>query len=256
MRLILNETQLVSDSINNGYVDKKKPSNTIRLLAKYYLSKDMNRPQTINSIDAFLKKNYKGYNSVKWQNTIEKIVNSVHKDKDYTMFDIGDVNITKNELEKITAINNLKYEKLMFILLVYAKIYNKLNDNGKYWVNEELKYIFSDTKMAIKEVDQCKIIFDLSELGLIEVSKKVDCTNVHVLMADEESDIEIIINDFRNLVYYYLKWKGEKIINCEGCSILIKQTSNKHKYCNECAKEIKATNDRRIQKERYDNSRK
>ena len=238
MRLILNETQLVSDSLNNGYVDKKKPSNTIRLLAKHYLSNDMNRPQTINSIDIFLKKNLKGYNSVKWQNIIEKIVNSVHKDKDYEMFDIGDINITKNELTKISELKNLKYEKVMFILLVYAKIYNKLNNNDKCWVNEELKYIYSDTKMALKEEDQCKIIYEIAKLEYIEVSRNVDCTNIHVSIVDENSDTEIAIGDFRNLIYYYLRWKGEKIINCEGCGILIKPTSNKHKYCKECAKEI------------------
>jgi len=237
MRLILNETQLVSDSLNKGYADKKKPSNTIRLLAKHYLSKDMNRPQTINSIDIFLKKNLKGYNSVKWQNIIEKIVNSVHKDKDYEMFDIGEINITKNELTKISELKNLKYEKVMFILLVYAKIYNKLNSNDKCWVNEELKYIYSDTKMALKEKDQCKIIYEIAKLKYIEVSRNVDCTNIHVSIVDECGDVEIMIGDFRNLIYYYLRWKGDKIINCDGCGILIKPNNNKNKYCSECAKE-------------------
>lgn len=238
MRLILNETKMVQDAINDGKYDKKKPTNIIRLLAKYYLANKLNRPKTIMAIDKFFLDNkHKNYNSVKWRNIIEAIVNSVHKDKDYNMFDIHNINITDVELEKISSLNNLKYEKVMFILLVYAKIYNQLNDNQKYWVNEELKYIFSDTKLTLKEVDQCKIIFELSQLGYIEVSKNVNCTNVHVLIANEDSESQIVINDFRNLIYYYLRWKGEKIIECEKCGKLIKPNNNKTKYCKECARE-------------------
>ena len=36
----------------------------------------------------------------------------------------------------------------------------------------------------------------------------------------------------------------------------IEQTNNKVKYCKECARGIKLENDRRIQRERYYNSRK
>lgn len=238
MRLILNESKVVKEAIEDKIYDKKKPTNIIRLLSKYYLSSGMNKPQTIEAIDKFfIERKQKDYNSVKWRNTIEKIVNGIHRKKDYELFDVGEINITDIELEKISELNNLKYEKVMFILLVYAKIYNKLNDNQKYWVNEELKYIFSDTKMTLKEVDQCKIIFELSQLGYIEVSKNVDCTNIHVLIANEDSESQIVINDFRNLIYYYLRWKGEKIIECEKCGKLIKPNNNKTKYCKECARE-------------------
>lgn len=238
MKLILNEKEILNKILNESFVDLDKPTNTIRILTKHYLSLGMNRPQTINSIDKFLLNNYKGYNSVKWQKTVEKIVNSIHRDKDYRLVNIEKVEITKKELEKITSINNDRLERLAFTLLVYAKIFNQLNENESNWVNSKHKDIFSDAKITVTVREQGEMIYKLGELGLVTPSKMVDCTNIKVNFVDENSKVIIVISDFRNFVYEYLKWKGNKIGNCERCNILIKQISNKVKYCKACAREI------------------
>ena len=36
----------------------------------------------------------------------------------------------------------------------------------------------------------------------------------------------------------YLRWKGENIINCEGCGILFYPNNNLNKYCKVCAKDV------------------
>ena len=256
MKLILNEKEILEKSLNEGFVDTDKPTNTIRILAKHYLSIGMNRPQTIFSIDKFFSDNYKGYNTVKWQNTIEKIVNSIHKNKDYKLINIEKVEITENELERIRNINNDRLERLTFTLLVYAKIFNQLNENETNWVNSEHKYIFSDARVAVKVREQGEMFYKLREFGLIDISKKVDCTNIKINIVDKESKVLITITDFRNFVYEYLKWKGDKIGNCENCGILIKLTNGNLKYCKECAKKVWNDYNKKKQKEYYNKNKK
>jgi hypothetical protein len=197
MKLILNEKKILKDSLEKGYIDKDKPTNTIRLLTKHYFSIDMNIDQVKYSINDFFSKNYPGYNSVKWQDIIEKIVKGIYKTKDYKLFDVEKVEVTNNELEIIKNINNIKLEKLAFVLLVYAKIYNKLNENDSNWVNAEHKHIFSDAKIAVKVKEQGEILHELFNIGLIETSKMVSCTNIKVNFIDKNSDVVITIIDFR-----------------------------------------------------------
>jgi hypothetical protein len=244
MILILNEKELLRKSLEEGYIDNDKTSNTIRILAKHYFSIDMSKEQVYDSVNKFFIDNYQKYNSVKWQITFDRIIDKVYKDKDFSLLDINSIEITKSELNKIKSLNNIKYEKIAFILLVYAKIYNQMNKNELGWVNIDQKYIFSDAKVKENIRNQGIILHTFEELGLITPSKMVNCTNIKVNYTDINSPIELKINDFRNYVYEYLRWKGENIINCENkeCNILFIPSNNKSKYCSICAKEIEKEN--------------
>lgn len=239
MRLILNEKILLDKALNEGYIVEKKPTVTMSILIRHYFSEENKKKQVIELVDKFFSKNYKGYNTVKWRDTIEKIIKTIQKDKDYSLREINSINITESELEVIKEINNNRLEKLAFVLLVYAKIYNQINKNESNWVNEEHKYIFSDAKIAVKIKDQGKMIHTLSDMGLVESSKKVDCTNLKVKFVDDNSDVVLSISDFRNFVYEYLRWKGYKINTCENekCKILFSPTNNRQVYCKSCWKE-------------------
>jgi len=238
MKIILNEKQMLEKSLNDGYIDDKTTS-TIKLLAKHYFSIGQNIEQVINSIENFMDKNYHNFNIADWQNTISKSVKYVSKYNSFDLLDINKVEIYQEELEIIKDINNLRLEKLAFILLVYSKIYNQMNKNDSNWVNSSLKDIFSDTKMAVSTKEQGLMINKLGGMGVVEVSKKVDCTNIKVLFTKSNGDVAFEVNDFRDIVFYYLKWIGEDISNCDECARLIKVNSNRQKFCPTCWKEIR-----------------
>jgi len=240
MKIILNEKGMLDKSLNNGYIDSK-PSITIRLLAKHFFGIGQNKNQVFDSIDNFMIKNCRNYNITNWQDTINRIVNKVSKLESFEFLNIDKIIIYKEELEVIKNINNLRLEKLAFVLLVYSKIYNKMNKNETNWVNSDLKNIYSDTKMAISKKDQDLMVNKLVNMGLLEVSRIVNCTNIKILFTKNNGEITIEIDDFRDFVYYYLKWKGFKIGVCEGedCGRLIKIKNNKNKYCPDCWKIIR-----------------
>jgi len=237
MRLILNEKKILEKSLNDGYIDKDKPSHTMRTLIKHYFSIGMNKSQINDTVDKFFALNLSNYNSMKWQKSIENMINYVHRIKDYTLLNINEVEIRESELNIIKNIDNVKLEKLAFTLLVYAKIYNQINGKDENWVNEEHRNIFSDAKVSVGIKDQGKMIHNLNDLGLVESSVMVDSTNIKVNFAELESKVVLVINDFRNYVLEYLRWKGENIINCEECGILFYPTNNSHKNCKSCWKD-------------------
>jgi len=253
MILILNEKELLRKSLEEGYIDNDKTSNTIRILAKNYFSIGMSKEQVYDSINEFFISNYKKYNAVKWQTTFDRIIDKVCKDKDFSLLGINSVEITEAELNRIKSLDNIKYEKISFILLVYAKIYNQMNNNELDWVNMDQKYIFSDAKVKESIRNQGIILHTFEELGLITPSKMVNCTNIKVNYTDRNSPIKLIINDFRNYVYEYLRWKGENIINCENqeCQILFIPSNNKSKYCHTCAKEIQQEQKNKWKREKW-----
>ncbi len=247
MKIILNEKKVVEDALKYGKIDNKKPTTTIRLLIKYFYSQGKNKDEVRSLIEDFMKNNYKGFNIVKWNKQLDRMVKP-NKYQNYDLFVVDDVLISKNEIKRISNIQNYRLEKIAFILLAYAKIYNQMNKTDSNWVNSELKDIFSDAKIAISSESQAKMIYKLKELGLVDVSKKVDCTNIKVLFVDssiKEEDILIRINNFKNFIYEYCRLKGEKIIECSECGCLIKKTSGTRKYCKECGKKKRKENVRK-----------
>lgn len=82
------------------------------------------------------------------------------------------------------------------------------------------------------------MINDLWTLGYIGYSRVVDNININVKIIDDDSPVEIFVNDFRNLGNQYMRYCGEKYIECQNCGKIIRQNKNVQKYCTECAVEI------------------
>lgn len=238
MKIILNEKEYSLNALENVIVDQKSPTLTLNIVSKYLMNEGMTKKEVKNELNTLMAKGYPFYNAIKWDSIIDKIVNKVFK-KGVPIHIINEITVTIGELEAIRKLNNLRLEKLAFVLLIYAKIYNIRNSNTLYWVNSPYKDIFEDANIKVTKKMQAQMIHKLVEKEMIECSVIVDCNNLKVLYHDNESDSHMTINDFRNFVLNYLKWRDEKIINCNRCASLIEKKGNKKKYCNVCAKEIK-----------------
>lgn len=236
MKIITNEKEIVRQALEEKIIHKK-PSVTVSTLVKYYYGIGMDKIQIKKEIQHFLSQNYPYFNIVKWQKMIDNFVNK-YANSESKLITVENIKITKNELNIISGVNNLKQEKILFVLLVYAKIHNQLNKNNNNWTNSEDKDIFSDAKLTVKIKDQRLTLHKLFQTGLISFAKKVNSTNICVNFIDEDSEEVIVLNDFRNFIYEYLKWKGEKIGYCSECGDRFRITSNRKEYCNTCWNKI------------------
>ena len=240
MPVVLNEKKQAEYIIEKGEVGNK-PTSTLFLLAKYYRQKEnLNKEQTFNKLNEFMENNYKNYNSATWEDIIEDISKKANK---YPLREIDYIEIAKSEIDTIRNICNIKYEKLLFTMLCYAKLYNKISDKNNGWVNTDIKELFRVARVSVKyRNDKFLYLNDLETDDLISFSNKNDNLNLRVTFIDDDSETILRVDDFRELGYEYLNHIGDgKFIRCKCCKMLVKKKSNNDrstKYCNNCAKEV------------------
>ena len=232
--IVLNEKSCAEEAIKNMSLGKK-PTETLSRIARYYFGEGYRKQEIGNMLEDFMLKCDPTINIVKWQDTIDRIVKSSDK---YDLIDIPGVFITKSEMKKIRQIDGKLRQRLMFTILCLAKYANAINPSNNNWVNRKDREIFSLANITITTKRQSLLINDLWTMGYIGYSKVVDNVNINAKIIDDDSPVELFIGDFRNLGNQYMRYCGEKYIECQSCGIVIKPTKNVQKYCKECAVEV------------------
>lgn len=233
MSVVLNEVRQAEHIIEKGEVGNK-PTSTLFLLGKYYRQKEnFNKEQTFDKLNEFMQQNYKNYNSALWEDIIEDISKKSNK---YTLREIDSIGITQFELDKISEVDNLKYQKLLFTMLCYAKLYNIISENNNRWVNTDIKEIYKIARVTVRyRNDKFLYLNDLEQMGLISFSNKNDNLNIRVNFVDMDGKTIFNISDFRELGYEYLNYIGNgKFIRCSECNRLVKQNGKNTHYCIKC----------------------
>lgn len=241
--IVLNEKACAEYALENLTLGSK-PTETLGRVARYYYSIGYKKKEIGSLLEDFMLKCDPTINIVKWQATIDKQVNSADK---YELIDISGVSITKSEMEKIQRVDGKLLQRLMFTMLCLAKYGNAINPNNNNWVNRKDKEIFSLANIAVTTKRQSLLINDLWTMQYIGYSRVVDNININVKIVDDNSPTVLYISDFRNLGNQYMRYCGEKYIECEICGKVVKENHGKQRYCAECATEI----DRQKSLERY-----
>jgi len=244
--VILNESEVVKGYLENNEIDKN-PMVSVGLLIKYYFLKDMDDENIYTQIMTYLEGFFKEkFVFTKWdmpvRNSIKRFKQDVSRYKiNVKMNDVGEIQITENELSVIGDLENLMLEKIAFIMLVYGKIANIQMDSTEGWINKSCSVICKEAKVSLRGIEQQRIFNELYKKQYIKMSNNNTKTNMKVNYFDEDSEVGISINNFEGVVYYYLIWKGENWKRCECCNKkwfkLKGVKDNSKKYCNGCAKE-------------------
>lgn len=235
MSIILNERDYAEYALKNNYLSHK-PTETLSRVAKYYYSEGFSKKDIHIKLEDFLLQCDPNTAIVKWQDTIDRQIKEAEK---YPLVEIDGIPITKAELDICNKLEKKQSRRLMFALICLAKLSNIINTKNNNWVNRPDKEIFKLANIVTPIKRQSLMLNDLRELGLIKFSKKVDNININVTCINNDSDPILYISDFRNLGYQYLKYCGEPYFECQSCGITIKRANNCHKYCTDCASEIK-----------------
>ncbi|SCX77603.1 hypothetical protein [Ruminococcus sp. YE282] len=232
--IVLNEKDYAIEHLESGDVGEK-PFFTLSMIAKYYYHCLGYKKSKINKLlNEFMQKNYFGYQNDKltWEETIDKIVRNVNR---YELLELAGVSITESELEKIATLDNPEKERVMFTILCLAKLGQLRNPNSDGWVNESTKDIFKMARVSSKRFDRELCIGELTDNGFLELPLRNANNSVRVTFIDNEGEQKLLVSDFRELGYEYLKYKGGNFIRCAECGILTR--GNKYgnkKYCNNC----------------------
>jgi hypothetical protein len=267
--IILNEKKIVDEALKNKVIDEN-PIKTLRVLIKHYYLQGMTDKNILKEqLLYFMSENYYGYKRSKWEKSVENIVSkflsSIRKyGIQVELTNIESVKITKAELERIKEISNLEafeeldsltkknLEKICFIMLIYAKLSNIQLRSKESWISKSCSSILKEAKVNLKGDEKKRIFYYLYSQKYISQSNSTEKTSMKInyIDVDEESEVVINIDNFENVIYYYMNYRGESWKRCEGviegkkCIKWVKVTNNKVKYCSSCAKSIKNEQDK------------
>jgi len=244
MNIVLNEKKRALDIIKNGNLGLEKGRNRI-LLVKYYNSIGMTKDLIRKTLEEFLVKYDKEIN-VDESGTadyIDSIVKRYSSDK-YPLKKTV-INISQNELNKIKEINNKNLESLLFIMMIYAK------SNNSTWANMKIKDLFKYAKIKQTMGVQDNMLHKLFIKGYFKLSNKCDKLGLNLKFLDKDCNnnpIIVIEDDLKEALLHYKKWKGEKIIECEECGIMVEVKTLNNKYCKKCAKKKQSIHEKNSRK--------
>lgn len=230
----MNEKTYVEEILKEKKIDPAKTFIFLAMYARYlYHEQGMKKSEIVVTLNDFMKENYPRYNPVDWVNYIERFANKAGK---HPLCKCDGIWITENELKTISEIGNKVLERLAFTILCLAKFNNFRNPNSNNWISYSNGEIYSMACINTTAFDKDIKFYQLRELGLVEYAKRVDNLSLQILYVDDESEKKLFVKDFRKLGYEWRLYKGEKYIRCADCGVLVKRTSNRTKYCKDCAK--------------------
>lgn len=238
--LILNEAQYAKDLYDGKNQDIKSIMAKIRYITRYLVhSKQKNDNDVYQETVKWLKQYHNNFDESSYSNVISDAIKMAYK---YPFYVIDNIKITQSELKAISSQNNLRAEKILFVLLCMAKQQN--TSNG--FTNGLVKYSITDlcktARVSVPADDREYILYEIVQQGLLDYPKKnnTQCLIVNFISTDEVV-LELDEVDCQELAYVYLNWKnnGKGYTRCQECNRWMKQSKTKpKKYCEDCAKVV------------------
>lgn len=239
--LILNEENYAKGIYDEGNKYVKSILLKIGYVTRYLLhSCHKNDDDNYKDSVAWMKKHHDGFDESYYSNLISDAIKKAYKTPFYH---IEDIKITRSELDIISSLDNLRAEKILFVLLCMAK--QQSISNG--FVNGLVKYSITElcktARISVPSEDREYILYDIVQRGFLGYPKKNNTQCLIVNFINDNDDVVLTLDevDCQELAYVYLNWKnnGDGYTRCQKCNRLIKQSKTKpRKYCEECAKEV------------------
>lgn len=235
--LILNEEKYAKDLYNGQNKEVKSIMSKIRYLTRYFIhSEQKSDDDAYQSTTEWMKKYHNNFDESYYSNIISDAIKKAHK---YPFYIIDSIKITRSELEIISSLDNLRAEKMLFVLLCMAKQQNMSNGFVDGLVKYSITDLCKDARVSVPADDREYILYDIVQKGLLGYPKKnnTQCLIVNFINTDEVV-LELDEMDCQELAYVYLNWKnkGEGYGRCEYCGRFMKISKNKPKrFCEACS---------------------
>ena len=246
--LILNEEKYAQTIYEGKNKDVKSMMSKVRYITRYLLYKEAKSDEENYKCSIeWLKKYHDNFDESCYSNLIADAIKKAHK---YPFYKLESIKITQSELDIISSLDNLRSEKVLFVLLCMAK--QQSVSNG--FTNGLVKYSITDlckmARISVPAEDREYILYNIVQKGFLGYPKKnnTQCLIVNFINDEDEVVLSLDEIDCQELAYIYLNWKneGKGYTRCQKCNRLIKQSKTKpRKYCEECAKEVLTEQKRR-----------
>ena len=226
----------IENKILGGYVNQDNPEDTIRDLARYnHHVLEMNKEDNYDAILSYMTKNCSDFYEEKYFKIIYRNIASAKK---YKFRSVNPVVITKSEMDKIVSLNDIKKEKIAFVLLAIAKYYNNVSPDNNNRMYISISDLFKLARVSIPCKERASYLHFAYKEGIL-VEHMFVGTNLKIVGFvdnDSETVIKLGEDDYKELAYSYLNYKSGGYKHCKGCGKLFKMHKNSpgRLYCKEC----------------------
>ena len=226
----------IENKINSNYVNTENPEDTIRDLARYnYHVLGMEKEDNYDAILAYMVKNSSDFYEEQYFKIIYRNIASAKK---YKFRCVEPVKITRSEIDKITGLNDIRKEKIAFVLLAMAKYYNNVSSDNGNRLYVSMSDLFKLSRVAIPCKERADYLHFAYQEGIL-IEHTFVGTNLKVVGFvdnDSETAMELNEDDYKELAYTYLNYKNDGYKHCKNCGRLFKMHKNSpgRLYCKEC----------------------
>ena len=233
--LILNEKRYAEELYCGRNQEVKNIVQKIGYVTRYQLyALNYNDKDNYDYTVKWLNKYHKNFDESCYSNCIADAVKLAHK---RPFYNIDGIRVTKDELEIISSLDNLRAEKILFVLLCMAKqqsvTYGFTNGLVKY----SLPDLCKTARVSVPAGDREYILYNIIQHGFLGYPKKNNSQCLIVNFIDNEGEEVLYLDeaDCQELAYVYLNWKNNGgYVKCENCGRLYKKSKYK-RYCSKCA---------------------
>jgi hypothetical protein len=238
--LILNEVEYARNIYIGKDVGVKSIMEQIRYITRYLVFLEQQDDECVyaNTIK-WLKSHQNNFDESYYSNIISDAIKKAHK---YPFYVIDNIQVTKSELDAISSLDDLRAEKVCFVLLCMAKQQRMSNGFTNGLVRYSITEVCKLARVSVPSEDREYIFHKILKNGLISSPKKND-TKCLIVNFIDFSDVVLELSelDCQELAYVYLNWKnkGEGYGRCEFCGRLMKQPKkNPNRFCEDCSSKI------------------
>ena len=238
MTFLFNEQSAVENMIEMRVVDNDNVFATIKDLARYnYFVNNMEKDDNYKSILKYLQNNGENINE---ENVYKIIDDCVQRAKKYPFKLVDEVCITKSEIEFIKKLDDIKKEKIAFVLLASAKYYDATRDTKYYTAYMKNSDICKLARVVIPVADRNVFMQFAYDSGVLSRHSRAASTEKKVLFISQDDNDEVVLrlkeNDFKDLAYTYLAYiTPHKFRKCIVCGGWMKKDSKGRQVCKECS---------------------
>jgi hypothetical protein len=195
----------------------------------------MNKEANYDAILSYMTKNCVDFYEEKYFKIIYRNISSAKK---YKFRNVSPVAITRSEMDKIAELNDIRKEKIAFVLLAVAKYYNNVSSDNNNRMYMSMSDLFKLSRVAIPCKERASYLHFAYKEGIL-VEHTFVGTNLKIVgFVDNDSDtvIELGEDDYKELAYAYLNYKNGGYKHCKACGRLFKMSKNApgRLYCKEC----------------------
>ena len=232
MRFNFNEKSKIYSIVEDGDVNGLTINKAIWNAAIYYTQLNpVDKKDVFWKIVEFMNKNYSDFMYQGYVSVINRDINKAYK---YKIKDVSSINITKKEMDKIMSLNDIRKEKIAFVVLALAKYQNaeSQRDNDTFYAKTSEIFKFARVVIPTKERN---LYFGFAyKEGILKQNFSIGYNALTAAFVDHDED-EVVLTldecDYLELAYAYLNYKNGGYKRCETCGRWFKTKSNSAKYC-------------------------